>query len=488
MTIPKNFFILDTLSNVVYFGSKFIYNILIYSLLINTFTIEEYGVYIFFAALMGQLEFVQSGFATSLQRFIPVYQDKRHIINLLVLVGIVYFFFGVLFSISIGVLSFFNVFDLLGFNDWRNYANHLIYFGPLIWFFKAFSYALKGAKDFRIENLINLIFLLVELLIIYVMIEFNYGLQEILFGVLSILLLRHFGHFVAFYRRHGFSLTLLEINEMKIQFHKVKNFSFWNFVSAFSGTILNQFDKVLVTVFLGPAALTIYYGINQFLKFYTSVSGVINSSVIPYFSEKVSLSDNKTFNQIAIKGTMLTSYVASILSGLLILNSKVIFSAISKDYLIEHLTVFNIGIILNTFISSRSFVNKLYLCDLNLSKTLSIFGIITTLIYPIIFWITTSYFGISGAILSQVISHLIVFPFWVFVIFNKTSLKVSEYLWGLFQNSFPIIMIIGILYFVNELIFNEGTILFMVVETIAVIGFFIFIDTYKKNSVAKILR
>lgn len=488
MTISKKHFFIDTFSNAVYFGSKFLFNILIYSLLLNTFAIEEYGVYIFFAALMGQLEFIQSGFATSLQRFIPVYKDKTQIINLLGLVGIIYFLFGILFSIIIGVLSFFNVFDLLGFNDWWNYAKHLIYFAPLIWFFKAFSFALKGAKDFRIENLINLIFLLVELLFIYVMIEFNYGLQEILFGVLSILLLRHIGHFVAFYRRHGFSLTLLEINEMKIQFHKVKNFSFWNFVSAFSGTVLNQFDKVLVTVFLGPAALTIYYGINQFLKFYSSVSGVINSSVIPYFSEKVSLSDNKTFNQIALKGTMLTNYIVLILAGLLVLNSKVVFSAISKDYLLEHLTVFNLGIILYAFIGSRSFINKLYLCDLNLAKTLSIFGIITTLIYPIIFSIATSYFEISGAILSPILSHLIVFPFWLYVVFKKTSLKVSEYLWGLFQSSFPIIMLIGVVYFFNELLFNEVTKLVMVVETIAIIGFFTLIDSYKNNSLAKILR
>ena len=117
MTISKKHFFIDTFSNAVYFGSKFLFNILIYSLLLNTFAIEEYGVYIFFAALMGQLEFIQSGFATSLQRFIPVYKDKTQIINLLGLVGIIYFLFGILFSIIIGVLSFFNVFDLLGFND-----------------------------------------------------------------------------------------------------------------------------------------------------------------------------------------------------------------------------------------------------------------------------------------------------------------------------------------------------------------------------------
>ena len=305
MKISKKYFLIDTFSNGVYFGSKFIFNLIVYSLLINAFEIEQYGIYIFFATLLGQFEFIQSGFATSLLRFIPIYKDKKEIINLVGIVSLVYLFFGIVFSLIIGALSYLNVFNFFGFNNSWEYVKYLICFAPLVWFFKTFSIALKGSKDFRMENLINMIFLILELMIIFLMIKYNYALSDILFLVFFILLLKHLFHFFFYYSRHGFKFKLIDFYSLKNQFLKVKNFSFWNFISAFSGSIINQFDRVLVAIFLGPAALTIYYGISQFLKFYTSVLGVFNSSVIPYFSEKITFSNNKVFNETAVKGTAL---------------------------------------------------------------------------------------------------------------------------------------------------------------------------------------
>ena len=112
----------------MYFESKFVFNLIVYSLFINTFDIEEYGVYIFFATLLGQFEFIQLGFATSLQKFIPIYQDKKAIINLIFLVRIVYLLFEVIFSLIIGTLSYLNFFDLLRFDNSWIYIKHLIYF------------------------------------------------------------------------------------------------------------------------------------------------------------------------------------------------------------------------------------------------------------------------------------------------------------------------------------------------------------------------
>ena len=99
-----------------------------------------------------------------------------------------------IFSLIIGTLSYLNFFDLLRFDNSWIYIKHLIYFAPLIWFFKVFSFALKGSKDFRTENMINLIFLFLELIIIFTMIEYKFGLSEILFSVLLILLLKHICH------------------------------------------------------------------------------------------------------------------------------------------------------------------------------------------------------------------------------------------------------------------------------------------------------
>lgn len=488
MKISKKYFLIDTFSNGVYFGFKFIFNLIVYSLLINAFEIEKYGVYIFFATLLGQFEFIQSGFATSLLRFIPIYKDKKEIINLIGLVSFVYLFFGIVFSIIIGVLSYLNVFNLFGFNNSWEYVKYLICFAPLVWFFKTFSIALKGSKDFRMENLINMIFLILELVIIIIMINYNYTLSDILFSVFFILLLKHLTHFFYYYSRYGFDFNLIDFYGLKNQFLKVKNFSFWNFIQAFSSSVLNQFDKVLVAIYLGPTALTIYYGIIQFLKFYTSVLGVFNSSVLPYFSEKITFSNSKVFNETAIKGTLLTSYLGLIFAGILILFSKFIFSLISKEYLIEHLIVFIVGIIFYALVNVRSFINNLYRCDPNNVRRLSFFGIITTLIYPIIFWFLTNQFQIEGAILSPIISHLIIFPFWIYFNFKTTSLKVSEYFLKIIQNTFPVILTFVLLYSINRFILNKLTILILVIEILFLVIWFIVIDHHKKTSIIKILK
>lgn len=486
MKISKKYFLIDTFSNGLYFGSKFIFNLIIYSLLINAFAIEQYGIYIFFATLLGQFEFIQSGFATSLLRFIPIYKDKKEIINLVGIVSLVYLFFGIVFSIIIGALFYLNVFNLFGFNNSWEYVKYLICFAPLVWFFKTFSIALKGSKDFRMENLINMIFLILELIIIFIMINYNYTLSDILFSVFFILFLKHLFHFFFYYSRHGFKFNLIDFYSLKNQFLKVKNFSFWNFISAFSNSVLNQFDRVLVAIYLGPAALTIYYGISQFLKFYTSVLGVFNSSVIPYFSEKITFSNNKVFNETAVKGTALTTYIGFLLAGMLILFSKIIFSLISKEYLLEYTNVFIIGLVLYSFIGSRSFLNKLYLCDLKFAKRLSIFGVLTTFIYPIVFWLLTNQFDIGGAILSPILSHLIIFPFWINTNFKITSLSKFEYFKKIFQNTLPVLIVIGFFHFFNEHFFKEMNYIFLAIETLILVCIFIIIDYHKKESLIKI--
>lgn len=485
MKISKKYFLIDTFSNGLYFGSKFIFNLIVYSLLINAFEIEQYGVYIFFATLLGQFEFIQSGFATSLLRFIPIYRDKKEIINLVSIVSLVYLFFGIVFSIIIGALSYLSVFNLFGFNNSWEYVKYLICFAPLVWFFKTFSIALKGSKDFRMENLINMIFLILELIIIFIMINYNYTLSDILFSVFFILFLKHLFHFFFYYSRHGFRFNLIDFYSLKNQFLKVKNFSFWNFISAFSGSIINQFDRVLVTIFLGPAALTIYYGISQFLKFYTSVLGVINSSVIPYFTKKITYSNKKTFNEIALKGTAITSYLGIILAGLLILFSRKIFSLLSKEYLLEYIDIFIVGLVLYVLVTSRSFLNKLFLCEPTSAKRIAIFGIITALIYPITLWILTSHFYIKGAIISTVVSHFIIFPFWVYFNFKITSLSVVKYFTKIFQNSIPIVIALGIFSIANEFFFKELNYLILITETLILLCITIINDYFKKESFIK---
>ena len=209
MKIKNKYFFLDTFSNAFYAGSKLVFNIVVFSLLVGIFPLKDYGIYIFFATLMTQFEFIQSGFSASLERYIPIYQDKKDISNLISVVAFVYLGFGFLFSLLLFALNYFNIFKFLGGSDLSEFVYLLVCFVPLIWFFKTFSFALRAFKDFRSENLVNCSFLFIEAGLIYYAITHDFKLEEILFINLFILLFRYIMHFLIVIIRHSFNFSLI---------------------------------------------------------------------------------------------------------------------------------------------------------------------------------------------------------------------------------------------------------------------------------------
>jgi len=475
LKIKNKYFFLDTFSNAFYAGSKLVFNIVVFSLLVGIFPLNDYGIYIFFATLMTQFEFIQSGFSASLERYIPIYQDKKDISNLISVVAFVYLGFGFSFSLLLFALNYFNIFKFLGDSDLSKFVYLLVCFVPLIWFFKTFSFALRAFKDFRSENLVNCSFLFIEAGLIYYAITHDFKLEEILFINLFILLFRYIMHFLLVIIRHSFNFSLINKKSLVIEFIKVRAYSFWNFISALSGSIVNVSDKLLVSLFLGAASLPIYYGINQFIKFNTTLSSVLNSSIIPHFTNKISKSTSKEFNELALKGTEYTSFVLMTISATFILFSSYIFTLISKDYLLNYTLIFNIGMVLYILIGSRGFITKLYKCRIESNKLISKLNIITSIFYPLVFILLSSLYGLNGAILSPILSHLLIFPIWLYLVFKQTNLKVSRYFKPVLSNFFKIMIVFTPFYLINHfsnksqdyvLLFFELIIIFMLIYTV----------------------
>ena len=476
MKIKNKYFFLDTFSNAFYAGSKLVFNIVVFSLLIGIFHLKDYGIYIFFATLMTQFEFIQSGFSTSLERYIPIYEDKKDISNLISVVAFVYLGFGFLFSLLLFALNYFNVFKFLGGSDLSEFVYLLVCFVPLIWFFKTFSFALRAFKDFRSENLVNCSFLFIEAGLIYYAITHDFKLEEILFINLFILLFRYIMHFLLVIIRHSFNFSSINKKLLVIEFIKVRAYSFWNFISALSGSIVNVSDKLLVSLFLGAASLPIYYGINQFIKFNTTLSSVLNSSIIPHFTKRISRSTREEFNELALKGTEYTSVVIMTISGIFILFSSYIFILVSKDYLLNYTLIFNIAMVLYILIGSRAFVAKFYKCRIDGNKVISKLNIITSIFYPLVFILLSSLYGLNGAILSPILSHLLIFPIWIYLVFKTTNLNIMDYFKLIMNKLFKISLIFTPFYLINSLLeFNQNFIILFLELIILILAlYFVF--------------
>jgi len=424
---------------------------------------------------MTQFEFVQSGFSTSLQRYIPLYKDKKEVSNLIFVVAIVYLIFGLLFSSGVYILDYFKLFSFLNSNDIYDFLILLIYFVPLIWFFKTFSFSLRAFQDYRFENLTNISFLIVEALLIYYAIKNDFSLKEILLINLSTILLRFMTHALIIFKRHKVNLKLINKNALISQLNLVKGYSFWNFLRSLSSTITNQSDKILVSIFLGPSALPIYYGINQFLKLIPIINGTLNNAVIPYFSKRVSKSSKENFNELALKGTDYTTFISFFISGIFILLSNIILISVSKDYLLDYKNIFILGLFFYSFLGSKSFINNLYLCKDNSAEIMSKLSIINTFIYPIIFILLSSFYGLNGAIFSQILTQTIFLPIWLRFVLNITSLKPSLYIKVVTINIFKFIIIISPFYLLNQFFGTSNDPLILSFELLAIVSLVYFI-------------
>lgn len=138
--INKKHFILDTASNSIYFGLKFIFNLVVFSILISSYSLTQYGEFIFFSTLIFQFEFIQSGFSTSLLRYLPLYSnDIEKKSNLVLCVAIVYLLLGISISILLHTLNYFKVFDYFEILNSDQYIPVLILFTPFIFLLKLFQ-------------------------------------------------------------------------------------------------------------------------------------------------------------------------------------------------------------------------------------------------------------------------------------------------------------------------------------------------------------
>lgn len=474
--LENKYFLFDTFSNAFYVGSKFLYNIVIFSFLINSFPLQDYGVYIFFASLMSQFEFIQSGFSKSLERYIPLYNDIKQNSNLIFLVAFVYLIFGLIFSSVIYILDYYKLFSFLNSEDISKFLILLIYFVPLIWFFKAFSVALRAFKDYRFENLINISLLIVDAILIFYAVKKDFSLKEILLINLSILLLRFMTHTLILFKRHKLNLKLINRNVLISQLDLVKGYSFWSFLRSFSSSVTNQSDKIFVSILLGPSALPIYYGINQFLKLITLIHSTLNTAVIPYFSKIVSKSSKEDFNELALNGTNITTFITFFITSIFILFSNIILISLSRDYLLEYKYLFIIGLFFYSFLGSKSFINNLYLCRGNSVKILAKLSLISTFIYPIILILISSFYGLKGAIFSQIINQTILFPIWLKLVLRITNLNPTLVFKVIIKNIIKFAIIISPFYLLNNFLMTHNDLLILSFEllAIAILVYFIF--------------
>lgn len=442
-TLSKN-----TSSNVLFFICSKVLSLVQYTILIRYLDLSEYGLLIFARILLGQFNLLQGGLATSLVKFIPQFNvlQQREKINE-AFSATFYFFLFIGFLISLLIIHLSSSDYLMGFFKISNSieSKNLLFiagfFAPLIWSNICFQSALKGFNDFHYLNKIDLFFLsTTNFITIYLAIN---G-----FSILWIFLNTQ----IFFLVKGGFLLNrLINIFNLKFIFKPTKlikiikelfSYSIWVFVMEFASFLVTQFDKMIIAILLNVAVLPIYIGILELMKIFVLINGQLNSAVLPVASEIHAIQSSNTINKICIRGIQMVNSISVPIATLFIILAEPILQILGKDVLAEYVLLSQVGTVLFIITSSRSFLNNFLMSSEKFVKFLSFFSITTAICYLIVCIYAIEQFKVSGAILALPITHIILFPFWLFYIRKITGISIYTYILTVLKGQWPSILII----------------------------------------------
>jgi O-antigen/teichoic acid export membrane protein len=320
----------SNLRNAVYNAIGFIFPVLVglftTPYIVHKLTPEVYGIYVLAISLMGLLSFLDLGFGQGIIKFVSHYEAKgdfkriNDIINTSLFINVI---MGLLGAVIIFTFSKFLSLYVFKVKSEHLETSILSFQIVSVGFFlnllsSTFSNIPKALQRYdvavKIQNFVWFCSIMSSVLLLYL----GYGLVEMMtFYVIFQLL----GVFLYYYSSKKLLPTLkLSLSFKKDVFKEIFGFSVYTSINAITGNIVFRVDKMIISYFLGTAAVTYY----QIPFMIVQMANGFISSVIQFLMPAVSFinsfGDKEKLKELYIKYTkylFLTSII--IFSGLVLL-------------------------------------------------------------------------------------------------------------------------------------------------------------------------
>jgi len=418
----------NTSSNGFFFIVQQGLQLLTFAVLIRILGLEEYGLLLLAGALIGQFAFLDGGLSAGLQKFIPEFRVSQNSDNigraflgtLICFVGM-----GVFVSLILVCIIMIDGVRIFGVSD-ISAANQVIAVAAIIsvfqWPMQVFENAGKGFNLFHQLNVIQFF----ESIIISSLTIFA---ALVGFPVVWIFVIRFLPRFGSTYFRWRLlqkhqNGPLIVIDRQVYQIIRIMfSYSGWVFLMGLSSTLVNQFDKILVSAILNVNQLPIYIGVNRVLKIVIQITSILKSAVLPIASGINADNDQQFFNEFCFRGTRIFNAVFAPLTVSIIIFAKPILNIIGGPSVADYAWALQLGSILYLPVICRAFLNTAVIGSGKIIRVQSGWSIATAIIYLIICLIGLYGFGLTGAILAHPITHVIMMPAWLYIVVGNIDFK-----------------------------------------------------------------
>lgn len=486
----------NTASNFIFFFVSKGLTLASYAILLRYLSLEDYGLLIFAGTVLGQFNFLEGGLSTALEKFIPEYRIKEQFdkINKSIIVTFLFFFIIglivsalILLTIYTDIISIFKIQDL---DKARTILALSAIFTPFAWGSKSILGALKGYNKYHFLNILDTsayfftTIVTIVLAVLGVPVLWIFLSQQVL-GLMKGMLLGR--TLLSLFKIKVLGISL---NDILTTFKEIFSYSLWVFIMNAASSLINQFDKLIISGMIGVNALPIYVGVTKLMKMLTEINNKLKSAVIPIASEINSKFDQHKFNEVAIKGIRAMNALAAPITALAVIFGDPMLRLLGKEHLLPYTWVYQLGAIIYMLAGSRAFLHTMHIGAGTIIKFMGVYSVATSVFYVASAFILTHYFGLTGAILALPFTHAIMYPVWVKVVLAKTNLSFSLFGKAIIQGQWPSWIILILYFTLNSLVVNPNMLLFTLISLVfisllAYLSWNYTIDSVIKNYIKK---
>jgi len=310
----------SSVSNYIFLILKILLSLFLIRIIFLGINNEEYGFWALLWSIFGYSVLLDFGFGTAVQKATSEALEKNDWDNYNKLISTIFFSY-VLLSIGIFIFTLimaFNLERIFVFSSKESLEYYKIVFmifgfgTTLIFPLGFFKEILRGLREIPLRNNIDMVFLILNFIIIYLCVTVYSSLMAMAIGAILVQFFANVFMAIYVYKK----IPSLKISVKLFQKNKVKEvmgFSFFAYIVMFSNLIIFKTDQIIISVFSSIAMVGFYQIISRISELFRQFSTQIHDIIGPISAALFSSSKKDTLSKILLQSNQIVAFISTML-------------------------------------------------------------------------------------------------------------------------------------------------------------------------------
>ena len=449
----------SSVSNYIFLILKILLSLFLIRIIFLGINNEEYGFWALLWSIFGYSVLLDFGFGTAVQKATSEALEKNEWENYNKLISTIFFSY-VLLSLGIFIFTLIMAFNLekifvfTSSESLEYYKTIFMIFGfgtTLIFPFGFFKEILRGLREIPLRNNIDMIFLILNFIIIYISVTVYSSLLVMAIGAILVQFFTNIFMAIYVYKK----IPSLIISPNLFQKNKVKevmSFSFFAYIVMFSNLIIFKTDQIVISVFSSFALVGFYQIVSRISELFRQFSTQIHDIIGPISAALFSSSNKDKLSKVLLQSNQIVAFISTMLmvpSFLFIEELLYFWLNINDRDVILTAKILLVSMYILVALRSSS-VQVLLMC--NKHKQLTVVAIIEAVMNLFLSIYLIQYYSIIGVAIGTLIPNVILaIVFNIPVACKFSGISVFLYLKkAVFKNMFTGLIVYTVLFYVSQ--------------------------------------